>query len=305
MSKPDNPYASTYKSFLDQTLDHELTEVLRDDGLYRHLRIQEPGTRMWSWDITTWPGHLATSGDIADGFMFTRTSDMLNFFSLPARNLDYFSDGAPCIDFRYWAEKLCGGRSHDVREYRREIFLRQVREHLEENEDFGTQAQTLRDRQISMLERIYRARHRTTAEETSASVAQHLATHARGEFTLAQLFSMDGLSQADMDSIADEFDHDADTGRSVDLDTYCLENTPISVQSPDERRAEILDDVAWSADDEHAAHTWLADNESFVGSDTFEWDLRDWDTSFLFACYCIELTTRLYHEHALQSQIAG
>lgn len=62
MTKPTNPYAHAYADFLRETAEHQLV-VPHDDGLYRHLRIQKPGTRMWSWDITTWPGHLATSGE--------------------------------------------------------------------------------------------------------------------------------------------------------------------------------------------------------------------------------------------------
>lgn len=80
MTKPTNPYAHAYADFLSETAEHQLV-VLHDDGLYCHLRIQKPGTRMWSWDITTWPGHLATSGDIADGYMFTREPDMIQFFA--------------------------------------------------------------------------------------------------------------------------------------------------------------------------------------------------------------------------------
>ncbi|MCX4573236.1 MULTISPECIES: hypothetical protein [unclassified Streptomyces] len=84
MTKPTNPYAHAYADFLRETAEHQLV-VLHDDGLYRHLRIQKPGTRIWSWDITTWQSH--------------------------------YSDGAPSIDVHYWAEKLCGGRSYEVEMY--------------------------------------------------------------------------------------------------------------------------------------------------------------------------------------------
>ena len=106
---PNENYA--WKAFVKNTKDHELT-VIREDGLYRHLRLAEPGTRMWSIDITTWPGHLATTGDIGSGFMFSRESDMIGFFD---KRGDWRTDyGAPEIDFRYWAEKLCERTIGDV-----------------------------------------------------------------------------------------------------------------------------------------------------------------------------------------------
>ena len=55
----------------------------------------------------TWPGYLAVVGDIANGYVFSRIADMLDFFDSARR--DRYSDGCPVIDLRYWAEKLCGG----------------------------------------------------------------------------------------------------------------------------------------------------------------------------------------------------
>jgi len=93
----DYHYPKVYKALLSEVDKHEMT-VLHDDGLYRHLRFAAPGTGMWSFNIITWPGHLATSGDIADGFMFSRTADMTNFFEIG-------QDGGE-INASYWAEKM-------------------------------------------------------------------------------------------------------------------------------------------------------------------------------------------------------
>lgn len=120
---------ASWEAFARNTSDHELT-VLRDDGLYRHLRLAEPGTRMWSIDILTWPGHLATTGDIGSGFMFSRTTDMIDFFA--GRN-DFRTDfGAPSIDFRYWAGKLCGRTLWDVYEHSSRDFMQQIRDAIYE-----------------------------------------------------------------------------------------------------------------------------------------------------------------------------
>lgn len=284
MSKPTNPHAKAWASFVNETKEHALT-VLHDDGLYRHLRVQAPGTRMWSWDVTTWPGHLATSGDIADGQMFTRLPDMIQFFTLPDSLRDYYSDGAPCIDVRYWAEKLCGGRSHEAKVYDSQTFLSRVQETLEEDEKLGLEAQALRARQVELLERIRNCRHRAVTEDTSPTVQERLEAHWRGEIDQDALFDQAGLTQQEMDTLHEEFD------------ILELECTPILQKSPAQRRDEVLEDARWHSSSEHEAHTWLAENEEFVGTDTWEWDLREYDLHFLFTCYAIDRTVMLYREH--------
>lgn len=77
---------------------HELT-ILKDDGLYRHLRCQEPKSWMFGFDVVTWPGHLYVGGDIG-GYTFARDRDMFEFFG-----------HGRSIDHRYWAQKLT---SHDT-----------------------------------------------------------------------------------------------------------------------------------------------------------------------------------------------
>lgn len=118
-----NPYARPWRQFAEQTAEHELT-ILHDDGLYRHLRMAKPGTSMWSWDVITWPGHLATAGDIADGFTFARVTDMLDFFG-PARP---GPDGVPHISPDYWAEKLAHSQRGSERRYSEARFLAYVDE---------------------------------------------------------------------------------------------------------------------------------------------------------------------------------
>lgn len=131
-----NPAAAAWAAFQKDTAGHELT-VIHDHGLYRHFRMAAPGTRMWSWDIVTWPGHLATSGDIADGLTFSRELDMVGFFGKAKGNRPYYSDGAPSIDFRYWAEKLQGDQRSTTRAYVHENFLAYVADTLSERLEHG------------------------------------------------------------------------------------------------------------------------------------------------------------------------
>lgn len=82
---------------------HRMT-VIKDDGVYRHLRFSRPGTNCYSFDILTWPGYLAYVGDMGD-YVFQRTEDMFEFFR---------HDG---INPGYWSEKIQASGHEAVREY--------------------------------------------------------------------------------------------------------------------------------------------------------------------------------------------
>lgn len=85
--------------FLKDVSQHVM-EVIRDDGLYRHIRFREPGTMCMHFDLITWPGHLCYTGDMGT-FVFQRLPDMLEFFRHPG-----LSDGRLYINTGYWSEKL-------------------------------------------------------------------------------------------------------------------------------------------------------------------------------------------------------
>lgn len=107
-----DPYARQRKQFISETQEHVM-RVLHDDGLYRHLRFQKPGTGIWHWDLITWPGSLAIRGDIGEGHIFTRTDDMLRFFDQNKAENE--------INAHYWAEKLDLGRD-SVKEFSTDRF---------------------------------------------------------------------------------------------------------------------------------------------------------------------------------------
>lgn len=269
--------------------------------------MQAPGTRRWSWDITTWPGHLATSGDIADGLMFTRLEDMIDFFDVTPGHRDYYSDGAPSIDVRYWAEKLCGGRSHEVKKYDADSFLQQVREHLEASEALSSEAQDFHERQLALLKVLHEMRGVPEAAsqqlfELHWSAEARLAA-TRGTYgvlnqerrdaasaALIDLWSTDGVTDEQFDELMERHGY------------HELADIEIPRQSPAERRQEILDDARWHAGSDDEAHTWLSEHEEVVGPDTWEWNLRAWDIHFLFGCYAIDLTVQLYRQHQVAVQ---
>lgn len=110
-------YAEIAARFARATAGHEMT-VLHDDGLYRHIRFMNPKRgSLTRFDLVTWPGHLAISGDIKDAYTFTRLTDMFEFFRGHEVNPDY------------WSEKLYGDRDRSM-VYSQDSFERQVKEHV-------------------------------------------------------------------------------------------------------------------------------------------------------------------------------
>jgi hypothetical protein len=87
---------SSEQDFLKSVKDHGI-EVIRDDGVNRHIRFRKPGTMCMHFDLITWPGYLCYTGDMGT-YVFSRLEDMFEFFRR--------RDGSYTIDFRYWAEKL-------------------------------------------------------------------------------------------------------------------------------------------------------------------------------------------------------
>lgn len=152
--------ARALSHFQKETAEHVLT-VLKDDGVYRHLRVGRLGTGMWSWRVVTWPGYLAIVGDVADGYMFSRVTDMLDFFRTGSR------DGRD-IDFSYWAEKVQGCTREDLREFSEDAFLEAVHKDLFEfndvtdlsveadmREEGGTDGEAVADAIKALRERIW------------------------------------------------------------------------------------------------------------------------------------------------------
>lgn len=99
----------TEASFLRDVKDHVL-EVIRDDGVYRHIRLRKPHTSCYHFDLITWPGYLCYCGDMGT-YVFERATDMFGFFRSHRR--DFPERGLP-INPRYWSEKLvstdCNGQ---------------------------------------------------------------------------------------------------------------------------------------------------------------------------------------------------
>lgn len=108
--------AEVLARFQRDTAAHQL-EVIKDDGLHRHLRFRKPGTGCYGFDIVTWPFHLAISGDMGAA-MFTRLPDMFEFFRDSSKHAE---PDALCINAGYWAEK-CVANDGEKKEFSPEVF---------------------------------------------------------------------------------------------------------------------------------------------------------------------------------------
>lgn len=124
--------------FLEGVKNHEMTALL-DVGIYRHLRFaskeKEGACSQW-FEIVTWPGFLAYSGDMGC-FVFARLKDMFEFFRV--RPAD--EKATLHINLGYWAEKLAavdrtgcapGARAYSEQRFK-ELVETQVTEWIREN----------------------------------------------------------------------------------------------------------------------------------------------------------------------------
>lgn len=106
-------YQLLESEFLADVATHEM-QVLRDDGVYRHVRFKRPGTMCMHFDLITWPGYLCYTGDMGS-FVFYRLNDMFEFFRTDREHLRRRGDRRLGVNLSYWAEKLVavdGQRRH-------------------------------------------------------------------------------------------------------------------------------------------------------------------------------------------------
>lgn len=92
--------------FIRNVVAHRLS-VIRDDGVYRHLRFQRPGTNSYYFDLVTWPGYLTVTGDMGT-WTFSRIEDMFEFFT----SAHFGKRESFQINPGYWSEKFEAGTGH-------------------------------------------------------------------------------------------------------------------------------------------------------------------------------------------------
>ncbi len=117
-------YNPTEESFLKDVAKHEMT-VLMDNGLYRHLRFQQPNSWNMGFSIVTYPGYLVYSGDMGC-FVFSRLQDMFEFFRTD-REKDRLG-----INRSYWAEKLQAKDRNGFDEFSPDAMRETIEDHVAE-----------------------------------------------------------------------------------------------------------------------------------------------------------------------------
>lgn len=112
--------------FLKDVANHEM-QIIRDDGVNRHLRFKRPGTSSYYFDLVTWDGHLCYTGDMGS-FVFCRLEDMFNFFRMDDHDWNKNPHGLS-INPGYWSEKiLATDKNGGHEEWDEEEFTRRVNE---------------------------------------------------------------------------------------------------------------------------------------------------------------------------------
>lgn len=91
----------TETNFLNSIKDHKM-EIIRIDGVNRHIRFKKEDSLTYYFDLITWPGHLCITGDV-DTYVFKRLHDMFDFFKTDSKEMPSDTLG---IDLQYWAQKL-------------------------------------------------------------------------------------------------------------------------------------------------------------------------------------------------------
>lgn len=125
---PPNKMASP-DDWFSRDIDRHQMQVIRDEGVNRHLRFKRPGTMCMHFDILTWPGYLCYTGDMGS-YLFRRLDDMFEFFRGGSGSKPYR------IDLRYWAEKLeAADKSDGISAFSADSFKAEVRDYFEQATD--------------------------------------------------------------------------------------------------------------------------------------------------------------------------
>lgn len=159
-------------------LRYHKIKILRDEGVNRHIRFKRPGDSSYWFDIVTWSGILTINGDCGT-YVFSRVSDMFDFFRMKARDFHYHPERKLHINPGYWHEKLQasdGRGDNNVEEWDAEAFKRAVVESFRQY-TFDTPAQ-----RRECWEQV-----RSDLLENDAADQEQLAMHAVYDFSFHRM----------------------------------------------------------------------------------------------------------------------
>lgn len=93
----------TEERFLNDVREHKMT-IIKEDGVYRHLRFGRKSDSCYHFHIHTYPGGLLYTGDMGT-YVFQRSEDMFEFFRTDRKHLTQRGKKLG-INLGYWTEKL-------------------------------------------------------------------------------------------------------------------------------------------------------------------------------------------------------
>ena len=241
--------------FPKDVAEHQMT-VLRDDGLYRHVRFlrtavnPETGKREKSsfywFDLITWPGCLAVNGDCGS-FLFSRTDDMFEFFR------------GGQINPQYWAEKVRGETRTE--RYSAERFRQLVTEHV------------------------------NSGDEESPSLAREWPGLA--DAVEREIFGADSQWNTEYEEGAREALSDFSFGTTFKAACICGQERD-GFTAYEDARLWLAAHGREKGAGHRALHIRTIDGFSFA--DAWEWNLGDWDWKFLWCCHAIQWGIGRYDE---------
>lgn len=132
----------TEAEFLKDVETH-IMEVIRDDGVQRHIRFRAPGTMCMHFDLITWPGYLCYTGDMGT-YVFRRLHDMFEFFRT---DRDYAKRRGVrlAVNLSYWGEKLEAQDRDGFRKFCPDKFRANIMRWIEDHGWTGKLGHGLRD----------------------------------------------------------------------------------------------------------------------------------------------------------------
>ena len=130
-----NDYLCTEERFLKDTEFHSM-EIVKDDGVHRHITFTNGGRQVYRFDLITWPGHLCITGDMGT-YVFRRLQDMFGFFRMEDNDYNKKPGDRLSINAGYWGEKLQATATQGgYKEFDEDGFRDRVREFFDEYVEF-------------------------------------------------------------------------------------------------------------------------------------------------------------------------
>jgi len=116
-------YQCSHEQVLKDLAGHEM-QIIKDDGVHRHIRFKRYGDGCYWFDLITYPGALVIDGDMGT-YVFRRLDDMFEFFRTDR------VEGKLRINPSYWGEKLTATANHGgFKEFDEDRFAEVIKEYL-------------------------------------------------------------------------------------------------------------------------------------------------------------------------------